>query len=121
MTVAVFAVAPLPVTGQFRLDGPEGRHAAAVRRLRVGERLDVTDGAGGVAECVVVEVHRDALDCRVLTRRVDPTPTPRLVVVQALAKNDRGERAVELMTEVGVDVVVPWSAHRSVVRWEGER
>ena len=35
------------------LSGPEGRHASAVRRLRPGERADVADGAGLVAECVV--------------------------------------------------------------------
>jgi 16S rRNA (uracil1498-N3)-methyltransferase len=44
-----------------------------------------------------------------------------VVLVQALAKGDRGELAVELATEVGVDEVVPWSAARCVVKWEGER
>lgn len=121
MTVPVFAAVPVPDGDQFTLDGPEGHHAASVRRLRNGERLDVTDGLGTVAECVVVAARRDALDCQVLARRTWPAPTPSLVVVQALAKGDRGELAVELLTEVGVDVVVPWSAHRSVVRWEGER
>ncbi len=66
-------------------------------------------------------VRRDEIDCAV-RRRVDAVaPRPRLVVVQALAKGDRGERAVEMLTEVGVDEIVPWSAARSVVRWEGER
>jgi 16S rRNA (uracil1498-N3)-methyltransferase len=42
-------------------------------------------------------------------------------VVQGLAKGDRGELAVEMMTEVGVDDLVAWSAARSVTRWEGAR
>ncbi len=105
----------------FTLAGPEGRHAATVRRLRPGESVDVTDGYGAGLECAVVAVRRDEIDCAV-RRRVDAAaPRPRLVVVQALAKGDRGERAVEMLTEVGVDEIVPWSAARSVVRWEGER
>jgi len=103
------------------LDGPEGRHAAAVRRLREGERVDLTDGAGAVAECVVREVLKDALRLDVLTRREVPPPRPRLVVVQGLPKGDRGELAVEMMTEVGVDVIVPWPASRSITQWKGDK
>jgi 16S rRNA (uracil1498-N3)-methyltransferase len=42
-------------------------------------------------------------------------------VAQALAKGDRGELAVEMLTEVGVDEIVPWAAQRSVVQWKAER
>jgi len=125
VTTPVFHLEPLPAAlaagGVFTLSGREGRHAATVRRLRAGERLDVTDGAGGTLRCEVVAARRDELDCRVLDRAWTPEPAPRLVVVQALAKGDRGELAVEMLTEVGVDEIVPWSAARSVVRWEGER
>ena len=103
------------------LEGPEGRHAAAVRRLRAGERADLTDGAGLLVECVVAEAGRDSLVLDALSRRREPAPKPRLVVVQALPKGDRGELAVEMMTEAGVDVVVPWSADRCVTRWRPER
>ncbi|HEU5157628.1 MAG TPA: 16S rRNA (uracil(1498)-N(3))-methyltransferase [Streptosporangiaceae bacterium] len=103
------------------LDGPEGRHAATVRRLRRGERVDLTDGAGLVAECVVAAAERDALRLDVVARRRQPAPDPRVVVVQALPKGDRGELAVELMTEVGVDEIVPWAAARCVTRWRPDR
>lgn len=103
------------------LGGSEGRHAATVRRLRPGERVELTDGAGSSAECRVLAVLRDALELEVLVRLKEPAPSPRLVVVQALAKGERGELAVEAMTEVGVDVVVPWDAARSVAQWKGER
>ena len=42
-------------------------------------------------------------------------------MAQALAKGDRGELAVELLTEVGVSEILPWQASRSIVRWSGER
>jgi 16S rRNA (uracil1498-N3)-methyltransferase len=103
------------------LDGPEGRHAATVRRLRRGERVDLTDGAGLLAECVVAAAERDALRLDVVARHRQPAPEPRIVVVQALPKGDRGELAVELMTEAGVDEIVPWAAARCVTRWRAER
>jgi len=103
------------------LTGPEGRHASTVRRLVAGERADVTDGRGTLAECVVTGTGRGTLELSVVARRAEPAPDPRVVVVQAIPKGDRGEMAVEIMTEVGVDVVVPWRAERCVARWDGER
>ncbi|WP_030450747.1 16S rRNA (uracil(1498)-N(3))-methyltransferase [Herbidospora cretacea] len=120
MTVPVFLgeVAPGP---RLTLAGPEGRHAAAVRRITAGERVDVTDGAGRVAECTVDTAGKDHLDLTVLRVYEIPPPSPRLVVVQGLPKGDRGELAVEMMTEAGVDTIVPWSASRSITQWKGER
>ncbi|WP_433326192.1 16S rRNA (uracil(1498)-N(3))-methyltransferase [Spirillospora sp. CA-294931] len=103
------------------LDGPEGRHAATVRRLRPGERVDLTDGAGLLAECVVVTSDRASLTLDVRSRHHTPEPEPRLVVVQALPKGDRGELAVETMTEAGIDEIVPWSASRCVTQWRPDR
>ncbi|MFD0686606.1 16S rRNA (uracil(1498)-N(3))-methyltransferase [Actinomadura fibrosa] len=103
------------------LDGAEGRHAASVRRLRPGERVDLTDGAGLLAECVVTAADRASLTLDVLARHREAPPSPRLVVVQALPKGDRGELAVETMTEAGVDEIVPWSAARCVTQWRPER
>jgi 16S rRNA (uracil1498-N3)-methyltransferase len=103
------------------LAGPEGRHAADVRRLTAGERVDLTDGEGQVAECVVTRAQRGQLELAVRQRRVLPAPDPVLAVAQAIPKGERGQLAVELMTEAGVDVIVPWAAERCVARWQGER
>lgn len=103
------------------LSGSEGRHGATVRRLVPGERADVTDGAGQVAECIVAQAAGGELHLAVRSRRVVPPADPALTVVQALPKGDRGQLAVELMTEAGVDVIVPWAAQRCVTQWHGER
>lgn len=123
MTPPVFLVDTADLAAErIRLDGPEGRHAAAVRRIREGETVDLSDGLGLRARCVVEEViAKDALLCRVLERLDEPEPSPRITVLQALPKRDRGELAVEMMTEAGVDVVVPWEAERCVTRWKGDR
>ncbi len=126
MTAAFFLVA----SGLLReragdvlvIDGAEGRHAATVRRIAVGEQVLVGDGSGDVVHGVVTAVEgKDHVEVTVhgFTRHV--TPSPRLTVVQALAKGDRGELAVEMLTEVGVDAIVPWSASRSVSVWRGEK
>jgi 16S rRNA (uracil1498-N3)-methyltransferase len=103
------------------LGGPEGRHAVTVRRTRVGEQLDLVDGTGLRLRCEVTSLTRDSLVARVDAVTNDPESSPRLVVVQALAKGERSEIAVESVTEVGADVVVPWAASRCVVQWRGER
>lgn len=121
MTPPLFLLDPLPDVAEFVLGGDEGHHAARVMRLGVGERVLVSDGRGAVCECVVVEALREGLRLRVEGRHTDPTPRPRLVVVQALAKGDRGELAVEVMTELGVDEIVPWSAARSITQWRDAR
>lgn len=104
-----------------RLTGDEARHAITVSRVRVGERLSLSDGAGLVVTGAVVDIERDALALEVDGVRRHEAPRPELWLAQALAKGDRDELAVQAATELGVDRVVPWQAARSVSRWEGPK
>ena len=117
-TAPLFLVDALPAGDTAVLDGPEGRHAATVKRLREGEGLLLADGRGGLAHAVVTAVGKDALQLEVVDRRTVAAPAPRVLLAQALVKGDRGELAVELATEAGVDAVLPWRAARCVARWE---
>ncbi len=117
MTPPLFLLAELPAGDHAVLEGPEGRHAATVKRLRPGEAVLLGDGRGGLAHAVVAATGRDVVDLTLTGRAVVPAPSPRVVVAQALVKGDRGELAVELATEAGVDALVPWTAARCVVRW----
>ncbi|MPZ67180.1 MAG: 16S rRNA (uracil(1498)-N(3))-methyltransferase [Pseudonocardiaceae bacterium] len=115
----VFLTTPLADEGERTvLDGDEGRHAAAVRRLRAGEQLLLSDGSGALARCEVTAARRDELELRVLRRWAEPPPALRVTLAQALVKGDRGELAIELATEAGVDAVLPWRAERCVARWD---
>lgn len=108
--------------GTVVLEGPEGRHAVSVRRLRPGEHVVLTDGEGTGAAGVVESVSgKDRLEVTVTSLRTEAEPQPGITVVQALPKGDRGELAVETMTETGADVIVPWAASRCVTQWKGER
>ena len=124
MSAPVFLVEPGELAGAadtFWLRGAEARHAAVVQRRGLGELVDVADGAGTRVIGQVVEAGADGVRLAVLEVRHEPRAHPALVLVQALAKGDRDERAIEAATEVGVDVVLPWQAARSIVVWRGER
>ncbi|HWS57021.1 MAG TPA: 16S rRNA (uracil(1498)-N(3))-methyltransferase [Actinotalea sp.] len=115
------SLADVAVGGTYQLEGAEARHAGIVQRRRVGERVDVVDGAGVRLRCAISAVQTGRLELDVQERTVEAPSPVRLVLVQALAKGDRDELAIEAATEVGVDEVVPWQAHRSVVVWRGDR
>ncbi|MDF2559585.1 MAG: rRNA ((1498)-N(3))-methyltransferase [Microbacterium sp.] len=103
------------------LTGAEAKHAAVVRRLRVGEAVTVGDGAGVWLTGAAEEVSPTRVEVRISDRVEHPAPSPRILLVQALAKGDRDELAVQAACELGVDEIVPWQASRSVSRWEGPK
>jgi 16S rRNA (uracil1498-N3)-methyltransferase len=115
---ALFLVAEVPAAGEVTLDGAEGRHAADVKRVKPGEVVLVGDGAGTRARAEVTAVGKGHVTASILERRHDEPPAVTITLAQALAKGDRGELAVELATEAGVDGVVPWRAERCVTRWD---
>jgi len=124
MSLPVFHLPDLAgarVGGAVELVGDEARHATVVRRIRVGEQVALTDGAGTTVVGTVSATSKSSLTATVSEVVRTPRESPRLVVVQALPKGDRGELAVEMLTEVGADVIVPWAASRSVAVWRGER
>lgn len=103
------------------VEGDEARHAVVVRRTAVGERVVLADGAGTAATCVVSATTKSTLTATVQAVRHEPRPTPSVTVVQAIPKGERAELAVEVLTEIGTDRIVPWAAARCVGVWRGER
>lgn len=109
------------VGDRVTLGGEEGRHAAQVRRIREGEVIWISDGAGTAVRGPVVEVGKLRLAMDVAEVVHVPAGPVRYVAVQALPKGDRAQLAVEMLTELGVDEIVPWQAERSVVKWTPDR
>jgi 16S rRNA (uracil1498-N3)-methyltransferase len=124
VTLPVFVhddVAQLSTGDETRLGDAEGHHAAVVKRIRADEHVVLTDGRGTTALATVLSSDSTGLQVRVdKVATIDPEP-PRVIVVQAIPKGDRGELAVEMLTEVGVDVIVPWAAARCVAVWRAGR
>ena len=122
MVATLFYAEAIPAVGETAVvEGDEGFHAATVRRLRTGEALVLSDGAGTVADCVVEFADKRSLAARVLARSTAVQPRPPVTVVQAIPKAERSELAVELATEAGADGFVAWQADRCVARWDGDR
>lgn len=103
------------------LTGAEAKHAAVVRRVRVGETVTVGDGEGVWLAGVAEDVSATEVRVMITERREQDQPEVRLLLAQALAKGDRDELAVQAACELGVDAIVPWQAARSISRWEGAK
>ena len=128
MTLPVFlaedltpALASLSVGDSATLGGAEGRHAASVRRIGAGEWVDVVDGAGARATCKVSGSDKSSLTLVVRELVQEDSPSPEVILVQALAKGGRDEAAVEICTEIGIDRVIPWASQRAIVQWKGPK
>ena len=109
------------IGGIVEVTGDEARHAVVVKRTRPGESVLLADGAGRAVRGRVVAAEKNRLALEVTEILASPSRAHRFVVAQALAKGDRSELAVEIMTELGVDEILAWQASRSIVRWQGER
>lgn len=103
------------------LTGAEAKHAAVVRRIRVGESVSIGDGAGVWLEGAVTDVSASRVDVEISARRDVVASGVRVILAQALAKGDRDELAVQASCELGVDEIIPWQASRSISRWEGAK
>ena len=118
-------ISPIPSdtkTGsKIRISGAEAKHAMSVRRLQVGEAIAVSDGQGNKARGKVSQLSKDFLELDVESLEELERPTPKLVLVQALAKGDRDEMAVQACTELGIQTVIPWQSERSVSIWKPEK
>lgn len=123
MTLPVFLTeTPLAGASGTITVGPEvAGHAVRVRRMGVGEELELIDGTGVRLRGTIQEGTSESLTLSVTDVTEEPQQRPRLVLVQALAKNDRDIQAIEAATEVGVDAVIPWAAQRSIADWPAKK
>jgi 16S rRNA (uracil1498-N3)-methyltransferase len=121
MVEPLFRYSESLVAGQdVQLTGPEGHHAAAVRRMRVGEAIALTDGRGLKARGVVSSVAPKQLSVAIHTVETFELPSVTFSLVQAVAKGDRDELAIQAATELGAIKVIPWQADRSISKWDGK-
>ncbi len=105
-----------PVDGTVRLEADEARHLARVRRVAIGEIVEVFDGRGSVYRATVATIGRDRVELTVLGPSLSSRgPSISLTLATAVPKGDRFDWLVEKATELGVARLVPIVTERSVV------
>ena len=103
------------------LGGSEGKHAVNVRRMRVGEGIQLSDGRGLRVRGTVSALGNNSLTVAIDSVIREVEPIVGLTIIQALAKGDRDELSIQAATELGCWGVIPWQADRSISKWEGPK
>jgi 16S rRNA (uracil1498-N3)-methyltransferase len=97
-----------------KLDGENAHHADRVLRMKAGESLLVSDGAGKWAKCEITVITKKEVELKVIESGFEESASPKISVLQAIPKNDRARETVELLTAAGVSNIYPWQAQRAI-------
>ena len=117
----LFIVENIPDRGDLVIEGDEAHHAGSAARIKVGEKINVTNGKGRIAEVEVLDINKRNIGCRILEVRDETRAKVVLTVIQALTKGDRARETIELLTEGGAELIIPWQAARSIGQWKDEK
>ena len=116
--LTLFLVDKLESSQSIEVAGDEAHHAIKVLRIKLGEEILVSDGAGNWVRVVVENIEKKTFTAKVLERGFQEEKSPRLIVVQGLPKSDRVKDAIEILVESGVELIIPWQADRSISKWQ---
>ena len=103
----LFIVENIPDRGDLVIEGDEAHHAGSAARIKVGEKINVTNGKGRIAEVEVLDINKRNIGCRILEVRDETRAKVVLTVIQALTKGDRARETIELLTEGGAELIIP--------------
>lgn len=118
MTPHLFYVTDQPLASgtDIIVSGDEGHHGVAVRRLRVGEKVTLSDGHGNVIEGQVTQIPTKSQFVVVGTLRSIPLDNPAFSLCVAEIRPERLESAIESLTELGADSLRIFRADNSRTR-----
>ncbi len=114
--LTLFFVDDLPrkVGSSYEFDSDDAQHAIRVLRMSAGEVFMLSDGQGKWSKVKIFAVKKKSLEVEVVETGIQDPLEVSFTVVQALPKGDRLKESIELLTEGGVDTIIPWSAQRSI-------
>jgi len=118
--LTLFFVDDLPrkVGSSYEFDSDDAQHAIRVLRMSAGEIFLLSDGKGKWSKVKIFAVKKKSLEVEVIETGVQDPLDITFTIVQALPKGDRLKECIELLTEGGVDRIIPWSAQRSIGKAE---
>lgn len=106
--------------GELIITGDEHHYLFRVRRLTIGDAIDVADADGRTARATVASIAADRAIVIVDEIRA-ARPRPRITILQALIKGERMDWCVEKLGEVGADAIALVETSRAVVKLDGPR
>tara|TARA_B110000503_G_C7102405_1_gene394411 strand:- start:239 stop:961 length:723 start_codon:yes stop_codon:yes gene_type:complete len=116
--LTLFLVDKLEGSKSITVQGDEAHHAIKVLRIKLGEEILISDGAGNWVRASVENIDKKSFIAEVLERGFQEEKSPKLTVLQGLPKSDRVKDAIEILVESGVDLIIPWQADRSISKWQ---
>ena len=102
------------------IKGEDAHHALTVLRHKAGDHILISDGRGRWVEGEISEVSKKEFSVSIHSKGEERVPQPGITVIQALPKSDRVKECIELLVESGADQIIPWSAQRSISRWQSD-
>lgn len=105
---------PTQIGSLYEFDNEDAQHAVRVLRMAAGEIFMLADGTGAWSQVKAFAVKKKSMEVEVIASGFQEALPTTITVVQALPKSDRAKEAIELLTEAGVDRIVPWAAARSI-------
>lgn len=114
--LTLFFVTDLPtsVGSSYEFEGDDAGHAIRVLRTQIGESLALSNGLGAWSVVEVTAIAKKSMTVRVSASGYEDALPVEFSVVQALTKGDRIKESIELNTAGGADVILLWSAARSI-------
>lgn len=103
------------------IGGEEAHHALRVKRLAVGDRLELLDGRGSRAHALITDTRRlgksGGWEIAAAIERLDhePCPSPTLHVMTGVPKGERFEMLVDQLSQVGAASWAQLTSERSTV------
>jgi 16S rRNA (uracil1498-N3)-methyltransferase len=119
--IRIFVPPASLVAGELAVRGDEHHYLGRVRRARVGDAIELVDGAGRRASAVIARIAEAETILRVDEPAAIPARGPHVRVAIPPIKGDRMDACIEKLVEVGADDIVVWPAARAVVRLAGDR
>ena len=99
------------------IDTEDVSHITKVLRYSVGDEIEICDGRGVDYTCVIEEIQKNAVSCKIiLTRQNDAEPNIKVSLFMALPKGDKMDFIIQKAVELGVYEIIPFEAIRCVVK-----
>ena len=105
---------PTNIGSNYEFSNEDANHAIRVLRMQAGAEFMLSDGNGAWSQVKAIEVSKKSMQVQVIDSGFQAALPTTITVVQALPKGDRSKEAIELLTEAGVDRIIPWAATRSI-------